>query len=424
MQAIIKPGKLIGTLKVPASKSMMQRACAGAILHKGKTTIYNPGFSDDDKAALQIIQQLGAKIIFQSEEKIEIISDGVVHAAYEIDCSESGLSTRMFTPIAAISSNKIKITGKGSLLQRPMNDFGSILTDLGVDLFDFRGFIPFTVQGPLLPKNLTMDGSVSSQFLTGVLFALSAIAQNSITINVQHLKSKPYVAMSLQMLEQFGKKIVNNNYEKFIIDPSKFEYKDDVEINIESDWSSAAYWLVGAAIHGNVSLENLNKESLQADRKILDALNDAGCNVVEKGNQLHVATSTLKAFHFDATDAPDLFPILSILAANCEGESSIKSLHRLIHKESNRANSIAEMLTAFGVRFKMENDSLFIEGTKKLKAAHINSYHDHRIAMAAAIGALNADGEVAIENGEAVSKSYPEFLKHLKYSGIDVRLSS
>jgi 3-phosphoshikimate 1-carboxyvinyltransferase len=413
MQAIIKPGFLEGDIAVPASKSMMQRVCAAALLHKGKTIIINPGSSEDDKTALQIIQQLGAEVIQESPERIIVQSTGTINDAKAIQCNESGLSARLFTPIAALSGNEVLIEGRGSLRQRPMDAFKEVLPLLNVALKDFNGFIPFSVKGPLQAKNITVDGSVSSQFLTGVLFALASNATEPLVITVKGLKSKPYIDLTLKVLEQFGKPIVNENYCRFIIDPGKFAPPDEVTIQIEADWSSAAYWLVGAAINGSVHVFYLDQQSSQADKNIIGILEQAGTATQFEGDTIHVKKSALHAFDTDLTDAPDLFPIVAILAASCTGTSRLKGLHRLKHKESDREKSIADMLTGFGVSVSIENDSLLIEGRQQLNPATINGYNDHRIVMAAAIGALLANGETSIAGKEAVGKSYPLFFQHL-----------
>ncbi|HXS35966.1 MAG TPA: 3-phosphoshikimate 1-carboxyvinyltransferase [Flavipsychrobacter sp.] len=413
MQAIIKPGKIQGTIQAPASKSMMQRACAGALLHDGETIIHHPGNSRDDIAAISIIQQLGAKITNQTEDILEISSNGINPVADSINCGESGLSARLFSAIAALSNKSIQIRGEGSLLKRPMVGFDKVFSQLGVQLPDFNGQIPFTIKGPLHPQSISLDASLSSQFLSGLLFALSYAAKEPLTINVSNLKSKPYVDLTLDVLNHFDRPIVNDNYQRFLIDPAQFEKKQKIEIEIEGDWSGAANWLVAGCIAGTpVTITGLNLESKQADKRILDLLQIAGAIPDIKNDRITIEKTSLQEFEFDATDCPDLFPILSILAACTEGESYIHGLHRLFHKESNRAESIGEMLQQFEVPYSIEDDSLCITGTETFPAATIDSYNDHRIVMAASIGALRTKGTVIINEAEAVDKSYPDFFRH------------
>lgn len=417
MKATIEPSLISGRVTAPPSKSITQRAYAAALLHKGRTLIHGAGTSDDERAAYEVIQQLGARTTARTAEQIDIISEGVLPESQVINCEESGLAARLFTPIAAISSDKITIEGRGSLLGRPMQGFDEVLSGLGVTINEFNGYLPLTIQGPIQARSVDVDASSGSQFLSGILFALTGVAKEPVTITVSDLKSKPYIDMTLDVLRHFGKPIKHDNYCGFHIDPALFTQKDDVEITVESDWSSAAYLLVAGAIAGNVTVRGLNSMSVQADRAILDVINMAGATVTIKEDEVSVQKSELQAFEFDATDCPDLFPILAILAACCEGESYIKGVHRLYHKESNRAESITEMLMNFDVPFSVEDDSLCINGVVELQGTVIESFNDHRIVMAAAVGALRAGSRVDIMDADAVSKSYPDFFKDLVLCG-------
>jgi 3-phosphoshikimate 1-carboxyvinyltransferase len=418
MEVIISPGKIKGSLHIPASKSMMQRALAGALLHKGTTTILNPGYSADERVALNIIIQLGAIIKEQSNEKLVIVSEGRVGSIGEIDCGESGLAARLFAPIAAISEDRQLITGHGTLLKRSMKPFGDILPQLGVKLVDFFGHIPFMMEGPLKAASIKIDGKLSSQYFTGLLFALVFTARKKIKIKVKNLNSKPYIDLTLDMLTLFGKKIHHKDYHTFIIDPNLFENTGDITITMESDWSSAAFWLVGGAIAGGLQFTGLTMHSSQGDKAIMEVLESAGAPMAiqQDGFEIYSA-APLRAFTFNATDTPDLFPILSVLALFCEGESRIEGMHRLKHKESNRAKSICEMLDSFGASYKLHKDQLRIFGPSKIKSCTVNGHNDHRIIMAAAIAALRAEGPVTITTAENVSKSYPEFFNHLAAAG-------
>ena len=422
MKAIIKPGFLHGTIRVPASKSMMQRACAAALLHKGITVIRNSGFSDDEQAAMEIIQQLGATLLSKNQKEIVVQSQGVSPKSSIIHCGESGLAARLFIPIAALSNHEIRVEGSGSLLQRPMQEFVSVLPQLCVQLKHQNNCLPFELKGPMQPKEIKVDGSMSSQFLSGLLFAFSFAASEDVTIKVHSLKSKPYIDLTLQILELFGKKIPHNNYETFHINPSNFIAKEKIEIDIEADWSSASCWLVGAIINGNISVENLNEQSLQADKNILSAIEAATEKSINSLNKLSL--QPLSYFRFDATDCPDLFPILAVMAGCAKGTSSIKGLHRLTHKESNRKNVIIEMLQHLGVQSEVVDDSLEIHGRRFFEGATINAYNDHRIVMAASIAALKAKSSITILGAEAVSKSYPNFFQHLVSLGVECTLSS
>ena len=396
MQAIISPGKISGALTPPASKSLMQRACAAALLHHGHTTIYNCGTSEDDKAALRIIEQLGAQVSFAGDS-IRINSMGIQLITNTIDCGESGLSARLFIPIAALHHSPIQITGHGSLLKRPFDVYADVLPQLGVQVTGNK--LPMTVNGPLQPKDITIDGSVSSQFLSGLLFAFAYSATQPVVITVNGLNSKPYIDMTLDVLRTFSKEIQHDDYHKFYINPQTGT-SGDIEINIESDWSAAANFIVAKAIGNDISIHNLPPHSLQADKAILQVVNEHRT-----------------AFNFDATDCPDLIPILSVYAAYCNGTSTIQGMNRLVHKESNRIESTTAMLHAFGITYSLQGDRLEVIGGKPLQSCTVNGYNDHRIVMAAAIAALGAAGDVTINDAQAVAKSYPDFFKHLSSLG-------
>jgi len=417
MKAIIEPGNIHGTINCPPSKSMTQRAYAAALLRHGRTIIKNAGSSEDERAALEIIQQLGARVISTVDvahfgcvpHLVEIESNGVHPIADTILCGESGLSARLFAPIAALSKQAIKIDGTGSLLRRPMTGIEEVFAQLNVSLTGFNGYIPFTIKGPIVPTAIKMDAGDSSQLLSGLLFALSSCATEPVTIEVANLNSKPYIDLTIDVLKYFGRNITHNNYKEFYIDPATFTNLENVKINIEGDWSSAAYLLVAGAIAGEVTIKNLDAASKQADVAILTVLKDAGATVAIHGDGVTVRREALRAFEFDATQCPDLFPVLSILAACCEGESYIAGVHRLFYKESNRAESISEMLQNFDVPFSISDDTLCITGVKKLQGTVIDSFNDHRMAMAATIGALRAGGQVDILHAQVVNKSYPGF---------------
>ncbi len=417
MKATIEPAYIHGVVVAPPSKSYTQRAYAGALLHKGKTIILNAGLSADEEAALQVIRQLGASVVVNGEgigREIVINSNGVRPVSSIINCGESGLATRLFTPIAGLCDGLINITGKGSLLGRPMEGFGDVLPALGVSIHDFTGFLPFSLNGPMIAKSVMMDASGGSQFLSGLLFALCTCADKSITIGVNGLKSKPYIDLTIEVLAEFGKPVVNNGYKEFIIDPAQFTLIEQVNINVEADWSSAAFMLVAGAIGGNVTVRNLNLNSKQADRAIIDVLESIGADMQVGEQEIIVKKSRMGCFDFDATHCPDLFPALAILASCCSGESAILGVHRLFYKESNRVESITQMLQDFAVPYSVEDDTLFVTGVNKLQGTIIDSYYDHRIVMAAAVGALRANSRVDINHSEVVSKSYPRFFEDLE----------
>jgi 3-phosphoshikimate 1-carboxyvinyltransferase len=425
MQAVVQSSQLSGTITAPASKSAMQRACAAALLKGGKTVLHNPGVSDDDKAALDIIQQLGAKVEQQGDDII-ITSNGVQPISNEINCGESGLSVRMFTSIAALSEKEITINGRGSLVKRPLAFFNEVLPQLDVQCESNNGLLPLKIKGPLLPKNIEVDGSLSSQFLTGLLFAYAGAKARHVTIKVNNLNSKPYIDLTLKLMADFGLKTpINKNYVEFYFQKLAFSPFGDTDFHysVEGDWSGGAFLLVAGAISGNITVKGLDVFSAQADKEILHTLMLAGTNLIETDEEIEIKESKLKAFHFNAIDCPDLFPPLVALASYCEGTSVIEGVHRLMHKESNRALTLQEEFGKMGIEISFQDDSMLVKGGTGIKSARVSSRHDHRIAMACAVAALKADGEVVIDDAEAVNKSYPQFWEHLQKLNASVSLN-
>lgn len=425
MKVTIHPSSISGPVTANASKSSMQRACAAALLNPGITHLANPGRSNDDKAAIGIIRSLGASVEDKGEyleiKGVEDLRSIELHNQ-TIDCGESGLSIRMFTPIAAMNQNPVRITGSGSLVSRPMDFFDSILPLLEVDIQSNQGKLPLVIQGPLVPKNIRIDGSLSSQFLTGLLMAYSASGAENVSISVDDLKSRPYIDLTLAVMKQYGMRLPDNeDYKRFVFSDQKPKEQPAV-INyfVEGDWSGGAFLLVAGAIAGPVLVRGLSLDSTQADKAVFQVLQMANAQMVTDGKGIRVSPSTLHSFTFDATDCPDLFPPLVALAAYADGESRIKGVHRLTHKESNRAQALKEEFGKMGVQIRYDEEWMSVHGGGKICGAEVHSHHDHRIAMACAIAALKADGPTVIEAADAINKSYPDFYRHLQSLGVNM----
>jgi 3-phosphoshikimate 1-carboxyvinyltransferase len=422
MIVTIHPSQLSGELLAPRSKSSMQRACAASLLHVGTTHIIDPGFSNDDLAAIDTIQKLGAKVV-QEEGKLTVTSNGIQPLSGEINCGESGLGIRMFTPIAALSNQQLTMNGSGSLVVRPMHFFDEIFPLLDINIQSNNGRLPMHIQGPLQPKDITVDGSLSSQFLTGLLMAFSAAGARDCTITVNKLTSKPYIDLTLDVMKAFGMKLPEvDEYEKFYFDntaavaaPLTLSYR------VEGDWSGAAFLLVAGAVAGGITVTGLQPHSTQADKAILKALELCGADMDVSEEKIIIRPAALKAFVFDATECPDLFPPLAALAANCKGTTVIQGALRLTHKESDRASTLKEEFGRLGVLIELDGDFMRIHGGGKISGGIVHSHHDHRIAMAMAVAALNAEGPVTIEEAQSISKSYPEFYSDLKKAGVVVQ---
>ena len=409
MDTSVPRGQIAGVVAPPCSKSYAQRALAAALLADGETVLRNLDFCDDTLSAIRVIETLGATVERLDERTVKV-TGGLSPKSNTLNVGESGLATRMFTPIASLWNTPITIQGEGTLLHRPMHMMIEPLRKLGVDVRDGGGRLPVEVCGPIKGGEIEVDGSVSSQFLTGLLMALP-LADEDTTIAVENAVSKPYLDMTIDMASKFGVNIQHNDYNEFYVEGcQKYEATD---IAIEGDWSAAAMLLVAGAIAGKVTLTNVSMLSKQADVAVCDALVRAGALITSEPNSITAEHRDLVAFEFDATQCPDLFPALAALAAAAEGESVIYGTHRLEHKESNRAETIAEEYEKLGIEVRLEGDAMYIKGGD-IHSAECNSHHDHRIAMSLAVSALSSDEAILIHDSECVAKSFPDFFETLE----------
>jgi 3-phosphoshikimate 1-carboxyvinyltransferase len=406
----IKHSEVDGKIEAPPSKSMMIRATAAGLLSEGESQIINPAFCDDALASVGIIKSLGAEVRNMNQELIIHGGIGPVRST-SLDCNESGLCLRMFTPIASLFREEITLEGKGSLLSRPIGNVEDPLGQLGCHCRTNRNRPPVKVKGPPRGGKVHIDGSLSSQFLTGLLMALPLCEAKS-EITVSDLRSKPYISMTLSLLSDFGINIDHDDdLDRFYFDG--LQHYQSRAYFVEGDWSGASFFLVAAAIGGRVWIRGLSLHTDQADLNILDAIELAGAKMDTQDNFVLVERDRLNAFEFDATHCPDLFPPLVVLASSCQGRSVIHGVDRLFFKESNRATSLINEFQKIGARIEVEENRMIIKGNC-LKGGKINSHGDHRIAMAAAVAGIISKKGVVIENWQCVSKSYPRFFEDLE----------
>lgn len=410
MKQIISSSAISGSITPPCSKSYAQRALAVALLADGESTIGNLELCDDTRSAIRCIEALGAEVTLIDDSTIRV-RGGLAPRTDRLHIGESGLATRLFTPIASLHNQPITINGEGTILYRPISMMIDPLRQLGVEVRDGGGFLPIQVCGPMQGGEVAVDGSISSQFLTGLLLSLP-MAQNDTTIYVKNLKSLPYVDMTIDTARRFGVEIAHKDYCEFFIEGN--QHYTATEYMIEGDWSGAAPMFVAGAVAGEVTVENISRLSLQADTAIIDALISAGAEVESTDNAITVRHRRLKAFEFDATHCPDLFPALVALAANCEGTSTLYGTERLLHKESNRAATLAEEYAKAGIEVDIDEQNIMRVRGGKIHGCTADSHGDHRIAMSMAIAALTADAPITIEGAECVAKSYPSFFDDLE----------
>jgi 3-phosphoshikimate 1-carboxyvinyltransferase len=370
---------------------------------------------DDTTAALRVVQHLGARVE-QLDASTYFVHGGLNPTSGTLDIGESGLSTRLFTPIAALCPQPITITGHGSILTRPMDMMVTPLKSLGVKIKERHGRLPITVRGPMRGGEVSIDGSTSSQFLTGLLMALP-LAGTDTTIYVEGLRSLPYIDMTIDVMDRFGIDIDHRDYKEFYV-PGNQTYTP-AEFAMEGDWSAASCLLVAGAVAGSVTVKNLKEVSLQADVAIIEALSKAGARIESTEGAITVSRREMRAFTFDATNCPDLFPALAALAANCEGTSNIVGTGRLVHKESNRAETLASEYGKLGIEVDIDEENVMkitggIIGADSSGPCIVKSHGDHRIAMSLAVAALNSTVPVVIKDAECVSKSYYDFWEDFK----------
>ena len=431
---------------MPVSKSFAQRAIIAAALADGTSHLKGYTPCGDNEAALQVARNLGAEIEQDGNmltiKGISAQLGGLDHETLHV--GESGLLTRMMIPIMAqLGSRPVTFTGEKTLLGRPLTGAREIVEALGGKIQndnetvqdDSPVRVPLTIEGPLKAGRAEISGKHGSQLISGLLMALPFAEKNSSLI-VHEPKSIPYMFITLEVLKKFGIKVGNDmlggpdflasDGDWSLCTEMVFKVKGGqkykaADIDLEGDWSAAANFLVAGAVFGKAVLQGLDTTSLQADLSIMDILMDAGASLSQldgdKGD-ITVQRAPLKAFNVDASNCPDLFPIISVLAAFCQGTSRLAGVGRLANKESDRAKAILEMLTSMGVKASIEGDEMVIEGHglaqrllggSLLKGGSYTSHHDHRMVMALKVAALGADSPIVIDDEDCVAKSFPQF---------------
>lgn len=418
------------SLQMPASKSFAQRAIIAAALADGRSHLRGYSPCTDSESALEVARTLGAKVRIDGST---LTIDGIGGAHTSLDTlhtGESGLLTRLMIPLmATINDCPVTITGEKTLTRRPLKGVSDIMASFGVIVRE--NTVPMHVDGRIIPGVAEISGKDGSQLISGLLTALPLFDKPS-TLIVTEPKSIPYMFITCDVLKHFGIKIsAEMEGDQKMIEEQDWsgctgvtfkirggQHYHAADFDIEGDWSSAANFLVAGAIYGKAEVEGLDTKSLQADLTIADILVEAGAVVSELDGAVCISRAPLEGFEADLNNAPDIFPIVSILAAFCEGESVISGAGRLVGKESNRAEAILEMLSGLGVKAGITGDDLHIEGEtltsrllngRLLKGGNFTSRGDHRMAMALKIASIGADGPIVIDDTACVAKSFPGF---------------
>ena len=407
MNKIINPFKYNGSIKINSSKSIFQRALAISCFSKSEFTIVGDYNNEDTTTAIQICKKIGLDIkINKNELKVSgNISKNPENI--EINSRESGLSTRIFSVLLSSFFSQTKINLEGTAKNRKF-DLSS-LERLGIKINNSQESI--LIDGKIKSGIIKLNNQNTSQLLSALLITMPFLNGDS-EIICKNLVSKNYVDITLEMLKSLGINILNKSYERFIIKGNQKLKKN--KIVVEGDWSSAAFHFVGAAISGKVDIYGLNINSSQGDKEIINVLRKCGSKIKINNSYISVLKDKLIPFVFDATDYPDLFPPLIVLASCCEGDSIINGVDRLINKESNRALSLKKEFSKLGVDINQENNSFRITGKDFLDANEVSSHLDHRIAMSLSIAAIKCKNPITINNSEVVNKSYSRFFEDLE----------
>ena len=418
MKVIITPNKLSGTVKVPPSKSLLHRAIIASSLAEGKSVITNVSFSKDIEATIKSMASFGAKINAY-EDRIEIEGCYPKRINDVIDANESGSTLRFIIPIALLDDKPVTFVGKGKLPKRPLDPYFDIFRRHKINYEKGEDNLPLTISGKLEPSMFLMQGDVSSQFISGMLFTLPLLNNKSELYITTDMESTSYVDLTLDVLEEFGIEIENNHYHNFdVLGNQKYKAHD---YEVEGDYSQAAFFLVADMLGADIKIQGLRKESRQGDKKILEDIKAFNGEIFYEDNLVYAKSNKPYANQISFSNSPDLGPILSVLAALSKGKSEFINAERLRLKECDRISCVVEELKKLGANVIEKEDGMIFEGIEKFKGGVVDSHNDHRLAMAFAMASLKCEGEITILNAECVSKSYPDFFKVFESLGGKVR---
>jgi len=416
MKVEVFPSKVSGSIQPPASKSFLHRAIICACLAKGHSTINNIILSDDVMATVQAFRSMGVSITV-NDNSFDIYSDGFesFSSSVDIDCNESGSTIRFLIPILS-NDDFAYFKGKSSLISRPFDIYESLYTSKGL-VFE-KDNTKITTKGRITSGNYEVRGDVSSQFISGLLFVLPMLEGDSTIKIVGNFESEQYVNMTVDLLKRFNVNVRKIDKTFFIKNSQKYR---STTINAETDYSQMAFYAVLGIVNNTIEINGINEDSLQPDKQILDIITNMGGKIEKNNNSVKIHKSETTGMQIDVSQCPDIAPILGVLGSVSKGVTKIVNARRLVMKESNRLLSTYNTLKKYGVEVIMDEDSLTIFETEKLRGNVFDSYNDHRIAMTAAIAATIADSKVTILNAEAINKSYPTFYQDLEKLGVKIK---
>lgn len=435
MLARINPKPLSGTVPAISSKSMAHRIIIAAALANGVTRVACDTTCADMDATMRCLVSLGARIApieggYEIHPAPKSLEHGLLRAlaGATLDCDESGSTLRFMLPVACALGADATFVGSRRLGERPLSPLTDELMAAGCS-FEGTGGLPLRAKGRMRPGRFELPGNVSSQYVSGLLLAAPLLDGDTEVAVTGTLESRPYVDLTLNVLEAFGVQVhveegaTPGGLPLTVFRIERQGYRTPGAIGVEGDWSNAAFWLCAGALgRHSVTVRGVSSNSIQGDRAVNAALMLFGAKGQRNARAATIRPDHLHGIELDARDIPDLVPALSAVAACAEGSTRISGCGRLRIKESDRLAAIAEELSKLGASVRADGDSLLIEGRERLAGGRVRSHNDHRIAMMAAIAAIRCDGPVEIEGAEAVSKSYPAFFEHYRLLGGDVEL--
>jgi len=417
MKVILSPSKLNGTVSAPPSKSCMHRALICAAAADKPTKIICSSFSKDTEATMACLGVLGARFEHEDGAVTVYPIDRNANSDEEcvLDCNESGSTLRFMLPFAAALGRKCTFIGAERLGQRPLLPLCKALNSHGVTTSYAESFLPCKIEGKLSGGTYEIPGDISSQFITGLLFALGVIGGGEIKTTTP-IQSGPYIDITTDIQKKFGISVEKTQSGYRISEGQNYTSPDVFEV--EGDLSNGAFWLVAGAIGSEekITCTSLRQDTLQGDGKIVDILTKMGADISLAGDKVTVRKSHLKGIEVDCSDIPDIVPILCVAATAADATTVFKNIQRLRAKESDRVQTTVDMITALGGRIEFDENTISVTGSA-LKGGTVSSANDHRIAMSAAIASLRCSGDVIIDIAEAVRKSYPDFYEKFTMLG-------
>ncbi len=394
-----------GSVTAPPSKSDVHRAIICAALSKGVSTISPVALSNDIKATIGCIEALGAKTHIENDVLTVDGTELFSNKTATLDCGESGSTLRFFIPVAAVGEVNATFSGSGRLPQRPIGIFTDLLPNFGVNC-QTEGGLPLKISGKLQSGIYKIPGNVSSQFITGLLFALPLLENDSDIVLTSPIESVGYINMTIYTMSKFGVEIETTDFGWHI--KGNQSYKP-CSYTTDGDWSQAAFFMVSGAINGSITVNGVNRDSAQGDRKIADLISQFGAEVLQTDTSVTVNSRKMHAITIDASQIPDLVPVLAVCATFADGITKIINAQRLRIKESDRLKTTANLINNLGGNVKELSDGLEITGVNKLSGGSADGCNDHRIVMSAAVCAAGLDGEIECSDALSINKSYPEF---------------